>query len=607
MKAESAGRQQIRKLAFFLILALPAILIPVSSNPARKIPSTQQRQPLTPNPRSPVHHLVVLHTNDTHGHPVKFYHYPDPDVGGLPARATLVRRIRKENKNVLLLDAGDFNTGRAESNFFKARPDLQGYNFIGYDALVLGNHEFDNPATVLQEQMKQAHFPFLSANIKTRNGGYLAQPYLIKEFAGFRVAVLGLTTREAKFICNPEHIKDLIFEDEVQVARKLVPELRKQTDIVIVLAHLGIHESFQRGSKRLASQVSGIDLIVDGHSHTRLDEPIVVKNFPSNHNTLIVQAWQWGLVLGRIDLWIRDRKVIDYRFEAIPVVAKKAGFKAAGKVPDATAASLVTNKGVEEDKELLSLLQPYVKQLGSLLSEIIGQAEGVFLNRTGIDEETALGDLVADSMLWYTKKLGADFAIQNGGGIRAALPAGRIVRGTIHEILPFDNSVVVVTLRGRDVHSLLSHMATEIGRGGFPQVSEGVNLIVNHPAGTMERALLNGKPIDSGKIYKVATNSYLAAGGDGYRVLRKAIDRYDTSVFQRDVLIEYIRHLGGRIRPRTGRRIRIIRGKVRQGKVQPPSKLTGKLKFPVSASEPRSGMLLPGAPPHTLRCPASRG
>ena len=115
-------------------------------------------------------HLVVLHTNDTHGHPLKFFHYPAPDVGGLPARATLVEHIRRENDNVLLLDAGDLNTGMAESNLFKAKPDLIGYNYIGYDAMVLGNHEFDNPPAVLKKQMEFAHFPFLSANVKTTDG-----------------------------------------------------------------------------------------------------------------------------------------------------------------------------------------------------------------------------------------------------------------------------------------------------------------------------------------------------------------------------------------------------------------------------------------------------
>ncbi|MCG6919264.1 MAG: metallophosphoesterase, partial [Deltaproteobacteria bacterium] len=169
---------------------------------------------------SRLHHLVVLHTNDTHGHPLKFFYYPSPDVGGLPARATVVERIREDHKNVLVLDAGDLNTGRAESNLFKARPDIEGYNYIGYDAMALGNHEFDNPIRVLREQMELATFPFISANVRSKGGDYLAKPFIIKEFAGLKVAIFGLTTKETEIIGNPEYVKDLVFEDEVAVAKE---------------------------------------------------------------------------------------------------------------------------------------------------------------------------------------------------------------------------------------------------------------------------------------------------------------------------------------------------------------------------------------------------
>ena len=159
---------------------------------------------------SQIHHLVVLHTNDTHGHPVKFFQYPAPDVGGLPARATVVARIREQHRNVLVLDAGDLNTGRLESNLFKARPDLEGYNYIGYDAMAIGNHEFDNPIGVLREQMELATFPFISANVRTKGGEYLAEPYIIKELNGLKVAIFGLTTKETEVIGNPENTRDLV-------------------------------------------------------------------------------------------------------------------------------------------------------------------------------------------------------------------------------------------------------------------------------------------------------------------------------------------------------------------------------------------------------------
>jgi len=404
-----------------------------------------------------VYRLVVLHTNDTHGHPVKFFYYPAPDVGGLPARATLIRQIREENPSVLVLDAGDINTGRAESNLFNAKPDIEGYNYVGYDAMVLGNHEFDHPIDVLEKQMEWAHFPFLSANVKTKDGNYLTQRYIIKEFKGFKIAIFGLTTKETEIIGNQEYIKDLVFEDEIEIAKRLIPELKRKADIVIALAHMALYPSLKKGSKRLATEVSGIDLIVDGHTHTRLDSPVILIN-PSGHKTFIVQAWQWGLILGRVDLWIKNREVIDLDFKAIPV-----NLKTLKRMSDGTKVYQFINKEIKEDEKLSNLLQTYVNKVDSMLSEVIGHAEETFFQSGVRERETALGDLISDSMLWYVKNMGVDFAIQNGGGIRADLPEGQITMQTLYEILPFDNSVVVLTLKGSDLQSLFDYIATITG------------------------------------------------------------------------------------------------------------------------------------------------
>ena len=503
---------------------------------------------------SQTHHLVILHTNDTHGHPVKFFQYPAPDVGGLPARATAVTMIREENRNVLLLDAGDLNTGRPESNLFKARPDIQGYNYIGYDAMVLGNHEFDNPLDVLREQRALATFPFISANIRTKGGDYLADPFIIKEFDGLKVAVFGLTTKETEVIGNPQHISHLVFEDEIEVAKKLVPELRRKADLVIALVHMGIYSSTSKGSRRLAREVSGIDLIVDGHSHTKLDAPIVVTHPLTGHNTPIVQAWKWGLILGKVDLFVQNKRVIDYKFEPIPI-----NLKDVEKKPDGSKVYRFIGEEVPEDPKLLDLLNPYLMKAESVLFKVIGRAEATFFYEGVREEENPLGNLVADSMLWYTKYLGADFALQNGGGIRADLPEGRLTERMVYETLPFDSTVVVLTLDGKSVQSLFEYMATiSPGQGGFPQVSQGVSMIIDMSKKRCTQVMINGKPLKASKTYKIATNSYLAAGGDGYRIFLKAIDAYDSSMFQRGVLIEYIEHLGGRIKPQTYGRIHIL-------------------------------------------------
>jgi 5'-nucleotidase/UDP-sugar diphosphatase len=491
--------------------------------------------------------LVILHTNDTHGHPLNFFENPAPEVGGLAARATLVKQIRSQAPNVILLDAGDINTGRPESNFFNGTPDILGYNYLKYDAVALGNHEFDDSLKVLAVQMKQAKFPFLAANVKNKVGQYIAQPYIIRKYKGFKVAVFGLTTKTSEFLATPDLVKDLIFEDEVAAAKALVPELRKKADVVIALVHLGIDPTDETGSRRLAKMVPGIDLIVDGHSHTYLKEPLYINNIP------IVQAKQWGLYLGKGVMTIENKKVTGFKWELVPVNIREKVKKADGS----TELKYIGQK-IEEDQTLLGLLKPYGDKVNQLLSEVIGFADALFPQANVRKEETALGNLVADSMLWQTKGLGTDFAIQNGGGIRADLPAGPITKKTIYEILPFDNSVAVVSIKGKDLIPMFDFIAATPGKGAFPQVSEGVGFTINTTTGKCQDILINGKPVDPEKIYRIATNSFMAAGGDGYQAFTKAIDLYDTSVFQRDTCIEYIIQLGGKVKPELKNRIKFI-------------------------------------------------
>ncbi|HOV46336.1 MAG TPA: 5'-nucleotidase C-terminal domain-containing protein [Exilispira sp.] len=485
--------------------------------------------------------LVVLHTNDHHGHPLAFEYSPGKNVAGLPARATYVNEIKAQYDNVLVLDAGDINTGEPESFFFNAETDIVGYNYIGYDAMALGNHEFDNPLTVLQKQMKDATFPFLCANIKNKDGSYLAKPYIIKEINGVKVAIFGLTTSETKIVGNPKIVGDLIIEDEVEVAKKLVPELRKKADIVICLGHLGIYDTY--GSQILAQKVSGIDLIIDGHSHTYLEKPIVVNNTP------IVSAYQWGIYMGKAILTIDKKKIVNFEWSADPINVQKKN--ADGSL------SYVT-KQIPEDMALKTLLMPYKAKVEEVLAEEIGEATDTFSNADSRKRETEIGDLVADAMLSYVKDLGVSFAINNGGGIRADLPKGKITKKSIYTILPFSNTLVVLTLKGSDLIELFNFIATiPQGKGAFPQVSDGVSFTINYEKGTCENILVGGKPIDPDATYKVATNSYMATGGDGYVAFTKAINSYDTSMFQRDIMIEYIKTVKT-VTPILKNRIKII-------------------------------------------------
>jgi 5'-nucleotidase/UDP-sugar diphosphatase len=514
--------------------------------------ATVQKDVYTPSDVE--HTLTVLHTNDHHGHPLPFFNYPCPGQGGLPARATLVNQVRAETSNVLLVDAGDFNTGRPESNFFQAEPDIKGYNYIQYDALAMGNHEFDNNWEIMQKQIAMSEFPWLCANAK-KDGKVLenVKPYIIKEYDGFKVAVIGLLDSRTSDTGNPEHIKGIVFEDEVKVANELVPMLKKQADIVIAVVHMGLYDETDRGSRRLAAQVPGLALIVDGHTHSKLDEAAMVKNEITGKQIPIVQAKDWGLIVGRADLSFKSGEVTGFNWSPLPVNIQKRVEIDGKKTCVPVGEELVGQSALEV------LLKPYNDKVEAELSVVIGSATDAFKNDDTRKMETALGSIVSDSQLWYMKKMGfdIDFAFQNGGGIRATLGSGEIKKKTIYEILPFDNSITMVALKGTDVVALFDKAAGNVGKGAMAQVSDGVSFTINTATQKAENLTINGKPVDPEKTYQIALNSYLAAGGDGYKVFKNKVDFYDSSNMQRDAFIDYVVSLGGTITPKTYDRITV--------------------------------------------------
>lgn len=485
--------------------------------------------------------IAILHVNDTHGHPLAFNNGNAVETGGLPAMAMLVGQTRAEYDNVLVLDAGDFNTGLSESNFFKAEPDIIGRNMIGFDAVTLGNHEFDNELSVLETQKKLAEFPMLSANIKTKDGAYIADaPYIVKTFQGVKVGIFGLTAKETEIIGSPAIVKDLVFADEIATAKEMVKILREKekVQVVIALVHMGLDPVYVPGSRGLAAAVPGIDLIIDGHSHTLIKEPVVVNGTP------IVQAYQWGLDVGKGVLTVKDGKAAGFAWELVSINNNNKGAPVGPQFA--------------QHPLLLPVLSDYKDKVEGLLKEKIGTAADTFPNAMSRKAETAIGDLVTDAMKALTMAQGVDFAINNGGGIRADLPAGDVTLKSIFTVLPFDNSVTVLKLKGTDVQALFDYVITTPGKGAFPQVSDGVSFTLNLVTNKTENVLIGGKPIDPNKVYTIATNSYMATGGDGYAMFKNALSVYETSQFQRDALIQYVRKLGKPLVPEIKGRITLV-------------------------------------------------
>lgn len=481
--------------------------------------------------------LVILHTNDHHGATVS-----KDGKYGLAERATFIKGVREANENVLLIDAGDINTGSALSNMFNAEPDIKAYNQMKYDAVAFGNHEFDGSLAKLKKQMKISEFPWLSANIK-KGRNYLGEPYLIKDYPGFRVGIIGLTSLRTKVIASPD--SSLMFEDEITVAKQMVTDLRenKQCDIIVVLGHLGSVEETegQNTSIKVAEQVSGIDLIIDGHSHTYFKEPLEVNG------TYIVSANEWGKYVGEGNLIIKDGKMISFTWQDVEI----------------------TSEAFPPDAEVTAIIAPYAEKAAASLKEVVMVTtdEFVFGDRLSRKKEIALGDLVSDAQVGYLASMGitVDFGFTNGGNIRTNLPKGDVTRENIMTVLPFENYVYVIALKGNDVIDLFNFIGSiPQGAGAFPQMSKEVSYTLTYDEtgtkGSISDVKVNGTSIDPNKVYKIAVNDYLAGGGDGYVVLTRSVDTFNTSLLMSDIVIDYVQSLPSPITPKTDGRINIIGG-----------------------------------------------
>ncbi len=239
--------------------------------------------------------LVILHTNDTHSQIEPYTYKADTNVGGYLRREALVREVRQQHPNVLLVDAGDFSQGTPYFNFYKGYVELHLMNEMGYDAVTLGNHEFDNGCAALAKRLKKARFATVCANYDFKNKALakVVKPYVIVERGGCKIGIFGLTV-DVSALVSPETAKDLVYHDPVEPARKIVAELRRQgCDLIVCLSHLGVEEHAMNDFK-LAEQVDGIDVIVGGHSHKEFAQPKMVKN------TRICQMTNRGKCVGQM-------------------------------------------------------------------------------------------------------------------------------------------------------------------------------------------------------------------------------------------------------------------------------------------------------------------
>ncbi|MGZ9585570.1 bifunctional metallophosphatase/5'-nucleotidase [Paenibacillus marinisediminis] len=454
--------------------------------------------------------LTIGHTNDVHGHVLD-----DGKVEmGYAKLVTLMKELRAENPNTMLIDAGDMIQGTIYANLSKGESITTLVNPIGYDMMVAGNHEFDFGHEQLSKVSKMFKFPVLGANVFDANNKLLLEPYMIKEIEGKKFAFLGLITEETPIVTHPDNVKGLTFKDPVDVAKEWVPMLRSMADEVIIVSHSGL-----AADREIAKQVEGVDLIIGGHSHTKLTKPELVNG------VYIVQDWEYGKSLGRVDMFYHNDELVHFSSGLIEY-----------------------NKDTVADAETAKRVEELKKNTDGQLNEKIGTAS-VLLDgeRTKIRaEETNLGNLVADAMLERTRTMPgfeADVALTNGGGIRASIQAGDITKRNLYDALPFPNTLAVVEATGKELRAALENGVSKIEESGgrFPHVS-GMSFTfdIKQPAGSrVTNVKVGGQPIDDAKTYRVATNDFIIAGGDGYEMLKKD-SALNTGVTLYEVVEQYI-------------------------------------------------------------------
>lgn len=469
--------------------------------------------------------LVILHTNDHHGRPFGFKEN-EIMVGGLPARATIINQIREENKNVILLDCGDINDGLFESNLFNAAPDFLGYNYLKYDAMTLGNHEFYKSLQNLKDQQIEAKFPFLCANILNKDGSYLAEPYVIIEVSGLKIGIIGLTTTTIEYSAPIAVTNELQIIDEVKVAQQIVDLIKDKVDYIIALTHLGINKDDNYGSLRLARLVDNIDIVIDGHSHTYLEKPIFVTNEKTKKEVPVVQANCWGTHIGKAEFDISEKGLTFLNWEPISIVSTE-----------------------KDDKVLHDLLSPYLKEATQLMGEIIGKSDKYYGTETVRMKENELASLCVQAMLWYYEKEKPDFSVTNGGGVRHFLNKGDVKKEDIYNVFPFDNYTVLLELRGADIINIVEKsINTKVNTGGYLHFSNNIKITLNANK-SIKQIKLNNKVIEANKIYRILTNSYLANGGDSYTEFLNGKKLSISQKFDREIVVDYIKtKLNGKIK-----------------------------------------------------------
>ncbi|WNN51446.1 bifunctional UDP-sugar hydrolase/5'-nucleotidase UshA [Hafnia alvei] len=499
------------------------------------------------------YNITILHTNDHHGH---FWQNANGEYG-LAAQKTLVDQIRHEvaaqGGSVLLLSGGDINTGVPESDLQDAEPDFRGMNLVGYDAMAIGNHEFDNPLSVLRQQEKWATFPLLSANIYQQGTEKrLFKPYEIFDKQDIKIAVIGLTTDDTAKIGNPELLKGIEFRDPAVEAKTLIQQIKQneKPDVIIAATHMGHYDNGNHGSNapgdvEMARKLPAgyLDMIVGGHSQ----DPVCMASenkkqadyvpgtpcAPDRQNgTWIVQAHEWGKYVGRADFTFRNGELTLQHYQLIPVNLSQKVTKDDGT----TERAYYTHK-IDENSQMLKLLTPFEEKGKVQLEVNVGSVDGKLMgDRSKVRfEQTNMARLLLAAQMERTQ---ADLAVMSGGGVRDSIEPGDITYKDVLKVQPFGNLVAYVEMNGHDLEKYLAVVANKkVDSGAYAQFAN-VSLVADGQG--VSDVKIKGEPLQADKTYRLALLSFNATGGDDYPIVSDRPSYVNTGFVDAEVLKQYI-------------------------------------------------------------------
>lgn len=492
---------------------------------------------------------VILSSNDVHG-----------AIDGYAYMKALENELIERGADVLTVDAGDFSQGTRYVGESKGKSAISFMNAAGYDYVTIGNHEFDYKLDVLQSNLADADFKVLCADILDKETGeciYGASDLYTDEESGLKIGFFGLATPETMTKANPAGFKTLKFPEKADfypLAQDVTDGLRADgADVVVCLSHLGVDSgSAPYRSTDLVANTTGIDMVIDGHSHT-------VMTAGENGEAIM----STGTKFQNIGVTVIDEETKSIESNHLYHLRdKESGPYTTDLEPDETLKTQAQNLITDIDTQ-------YNVKVASSLVELNGErvtVDGVYGNRTG---ETNLGDLITDAMKWYIMKDGTDLGvpasnvvtIEGGGAIRAWIHAGDVTKNNFYETLPFGDTLSVVTVKGKQLLEALeaSTYCVPDEVGGFPQV-EGMNIKIKtyrayapnaetypdssfYGPSKIRRVTIdsvNGKPFDPDADYAIITTEFNAEGGDTYYVLTQAASRFDTGISVEYALQQYV-------------------------------------------------------------------